>query len=378
MQRGHEVVRGPETPGEKPRREARPVTRPRFLTVAERRGHPELVRRYGSHDGVVVRRLKEPGRETHRAKRSAGCPASNALVHPEPENARHRKKPIAPIRAPAKESSCVPNRSDIRPLTGAHDQDRERDRGHEEARGPGLHLDHFLEKERREQETEENETNMKKDDRFAVQNVRLFRRVRSRSGALTSFRPSRKTAAKSRVTKTITQREIGTPALGERDLRGIEDDDEADHEHRLQERARPVELVLGLREKILGHEEVNEEQADHPDRDVDPEDTRPAESADEEAADRGPEINPALTTIAIVPSALPRSLEGKLAVMSAGPFAISIEAPTACTTRAPISKPREPAIPQSADPRVKMVKPIWKMSSGPPNPPGGRKAGRDR
>ena len=43
----------------------------------------------------------------------------------------------------------------------------------------------------------------------------------------------------------------------------------------------------------------------------------------------GPEIRPALTTMAKVPSAPPRSFEGKVCVMIAGPLAMSMAAPIA-------------------------------------------------
>ncbi len=68
--------------------------------------------------------------------------------------------------------------------------------------------------------------------------------------------------------------------------------------------------------------------------------------------------SPMATHIPTTPSARPRSSAGKIAVTMPELSAISMHAPTACSTRAPISQPRLGASPQSAEETVKSAAPI--------------------
>ncbi len=62
-----------------------------------------------------------------------------------------------------------------------------------------------------------------------------------------------------------------------------------------------------------------------------------------------------------MPSALPRSLGGNVSVMMAGPMANAIAAPTACSTRKPMSQYTLVDRPHSSDPRMKMTSPAMKI-----------------
>ena len=72
----------------------------------------------------------------------------------------------------------------------------------------------------------------------------------------------------------------------------------------------------------------------------------------------GPRVVPVATTVPLIPSARPRSLPGKTALVIANPFDCNIAAPIAWPTRAAIRKVGVGARPQASEPRVKTPKPI--------------------
>ena len=88
----------------------------------------------------------------------------------------------------------------------------------------------------------------------------------------------------------------------------------------------------------------------------------PAALPDGSSSDRFVEENlragaETLLTVPLIPSALPRSPCGKTALVIAMPLAMSIEAPTAWTTRKAMSASALGAAPQRAEPRVNTTNP---------------------
>ena len=67
----------------------------------------------------------------------------------------------------------------------------------------------------------------------------------------------------------------------------------------------------------------------------------------------GPVTMPTDTIVPITPSALPLSVTGKASVKMPAPRARIIAAPTACTTRKPISQPTVGDSPHRTEPTVK-------------------------
>ena len=74
----------------------------------------------------------------------------------------------------------------------------------------------------------------------------------------------------------------------------------------------------------------------------------------------GPVRLPSATTVPVNPRARPRSLGGKLAIIRAALFAISIEAPMAWRIRIPIRNQILPANPHKTEPSVNTRNPIEK------------------
>jgi hypothetical protein len=70
-----------------------------------------------------------------------------------------------------------------------------------------------------------------------------------------------------------------------------------------------------------------------------------------------PSMSPADTATAMTESARPRRPGSNAAATMAGPFAMSIAAPTPCAARAAISEPTVGAAPQRSEPTTKTARP---------------------
>ena len=79
----------------------------------------------------------------------------------------------------------------------------------------------------------------------------------------------------------------------------------------------------------------------------------------------GPHMRPSDTNVEVIPSARPRWLAGNTSVTMPMLFAVALAAPSACTTRAPMSTGSVVARPQSAEPAVKSATPTWKKRTLP-------------